>query len=205
MKALQVAQYLENYKEYLFPNDLYTEEDIQNAMLSAPHACEMRLNTIKFKKPSTLQIIAVFPGSIGVDRFMLGDIGKGILKYFTVGGFGIWWIADICSAKKRCRNRNCKLLMELIEKFPQETQPISENDFSSLDDDFSEMDSNFNTITTNDSTTFESTPANANSTTLNNGNTVDKQKVITTLKAAGAIGKALKDGFKDIQNSMDVK
>lgn len=114
MEQLKVAKFLEQNKDFLFPNKEYTEERIEQILLDAPDDFELYMNSIPFRKPSMVQIIAVFPGSLGVDRFYLGEIGKGVLKYFTFGGFGIWWIKDIISAKDRCRAYNCKKLMDAI-------------------------------------------------------------------------------------------
>lgn len=114
MDQLIVVEFLEQNKDYLFPNKEYTDMDVENALMAAPDGFEMSMRSIPFRKPSTVQIISVFPGSLGVDRFYLGEIGKGILKYFTFGGFGIWWIADIISAKDRCRAYNCKKLMDAV-------------------------------------------------------------------------------------------
>ena len=40
-------------------------------------------------------LLSVLVGSFGVDRMYLGQIGLGIIKLVTCGGFGIWWIIDI--------------------------------------------------------------------------------------------------------------
>ena len=40
-------------------------------------------------------ILSIVFGSLGVDRFVMGKIGTGILKLITFGGFGIWWLVDI--------------------------------------------------------------------------------------------------------------
>lgn len=40
-------------------------------------------------------VLSIVVGSLGVDRFYLGQIGLGILKLITGGGFGVWWIIDV--------------------------------------------------------------------------------------------------------------
>jgi TM2 domain-containing membrane protein YozV len=40
-------------------------------------------------------IMSIIFGTLGVDRFMMGKIGTGILKLVTGGGFGIWWLIDV--------------------------------------------------------------------------------------------------------------
>jgi len=114
MEQLKVLNFLEDKKDFLFPNKQYTDEMLEEFLLAAPDEFEGTMRSIPFRKPSTVQLISIFPGSLGVDRFYLGDIKKGILKYFTFGGFGIWWIKDILSAKSRCREYNCKKLMDAI-------------------------------------------------------------------------------------------
>jgi TM2 domain-containing membrane protein YozV len=40
-------------------------------------------------------IMSVLFGGLGVDRFIMGHVGLGILKLITFGGFGIWWLVDL--------------------------------------------------------------------------------------------------------------
>ncbi len=40
-------------------------------------------------------IMSVVFGSVGVDRFLMGKVGTGIIKLVTLGGFGIWWLIDV--------------------------------------------------------------------------------------------------------------
>jgi len=40
-------------------------------------------------------VMSIVFGQLGVDRFIMGKVGTGILKLITFGGFGIWWLVDV--------------------------------------------------------------------------------------------------------------
>lgn len=70
--------------------------------------------SMPFKEPSNVLILSVLVGALGVDRFVLGDVGLGILKLLTLGGLNIWWIIDMVNAQERAKEYNFKLLMQSV-------------------------------------------------------------------------------------------
>jgi len=51
-------------------------------------------------------VMSIFFGCLGVDRFMMGHIGLGLLKLCTFGGFGAWWLVDVILIATRHQYKN---------------------------------------------------------------------------------------------------
>lgn len=43
---------------------------------------------------ATAVLLSYYLGWLGIDRFYLGYTGLGVLKLFTGGGCGVWWLVD---------------------------------------------------------------------------------------------------------------
>jgi TM2 domain-containing membrane protein YozV len=44
----------------------------------------------------TYVLLSITLGWLGIDRFYKGEILWGVLKLISAGGFGIWYLVDIC-------------------------------------------------------------------------------------------------------------
>jgi TM2 domain-containing membrane protein YozV len=52
------------------------------------------LATGDYLDPTVNVIVSVLVGSLGIDRFLIGQTGWGILKLLTGGALGVWTIVD---------------------------------------------------------------------------------------------------------------
>ncbi len=43
----------------------------------------------------TALVLSIFLGWLGVDRFYVNHVGLGLIKLFSLGAFGVWWLVDI--------------------------------------------------------------------------------------------------------------
>ena len=72
------------------------------------------LQTLQFKDPTTSLIVSLLGGTLGIDRFMIGDTGLGVGKLLTCGGFGIWAIIDWFMIMGATREKNMALLQQVL-------------------------------------------------------------------------------------------
>ena len=70
------------------------------------------LQSLDYKNPTTMFIVSFFLGGLGVDRFMLGQTGLGILKLITFGGFFIWALIDLFTIMGRVKKMNYNLFVQ---------------------------------------------------------------------------------------------
>ncbi len=71
------------------------------------------VQSIPYRDPTTVLILSIVVGYLGVDRFMVGDIGLGVLKLLTCGGGGIWTIVDWFVIMNRTKEYNYQKFMEV--------------------------------------------------------------------------------------------
>ena len=64
----------------------------------------------QMKDPLLSILLSIFIGSLGIDRFYIGDVGLGIGKLLTAGGCGIWWLIDIFLIVDATKQKNLELL-----------------------------------------------------------------------------------------------
>ena len=74
----------------------------------------MLVTSVELKDPTTMLILSLLLGGWGVDRFMLGDTGMGVLKLLTGGCCGILTIIDWFSVQNKTKELNFNKLMTIL-------------------------------------------------------------------------------------------
>ncbi|MCH5150635.1 MAG: NINE protein [Spirochaetales bacterium] len=125
--------------KYYFPNDsigaiLKAFNKLSEANLIA------LISSCKFKNPNTMLVVSIVLGWLGIDRFMIGSIGMGILKLlcsiivifatdeniseniFMLAYIAfiiriILWIIDIFVIKKATREKNLEILARNFKRY----------------------------------------------------------------------------------------
>ncbi len=98
------GKYFEGYQLQAIKDKLTSLDDSKFVMLQAAN----------LKDPTTALIISIVGGSLGIDRFFIGDTGLGIAKLLTCGGIGIWAIVDWFLIMGRTREVNMERLQRVL-------------------------------------------------------------------------------------------
>ena len=72
------------------------------------------VSTVELKDPTTILLVSIFLGGLGIDRFMLGDTGMGILKLLTGGCCGLLTIIDWFTVSKKTKDLNFNNIMTIL-------------------------------------------------------------------------------------------
>ncbi len=87
---------------------------IRERLLSLDDSKWAVVSMIQFKDPTVIQIVSILAGSLGIDRFMIGDIGLGIGKLLSCGGLGVWAIIDWFMIQRVTREKNLERLQQIL-------------------------------------------------------------------------------------------
>lgn len=104
MFIMSNAKYFESHHLNAIRERLLTVDDSKWPMIS----------TVQLKDPTTSLIISILAGSLGIDRFIIGDIGLGVGKLLTCGGLGIWAIVDWFLIQSATREKNMQVLQQFL-------------------------------------------------------------------------------------------
>ena len=97
----------------------YIENVVNNVLLDEPYLDKIGpmaedLYRMDYLSPNKAFIISLFLGALGIDRFYIGDTGLGIVKLFTLGGFGAWAFIDLFRIKNLTRKKNLNKICFLL-------------------------------------------------------------------------------------------
>jgi TM2 domain-containing membrane protein YozV len=104
MFIMSNSKFFESHQLHFIRERLITIDDSHWPMLS----------TMQLKDPTTSLIVSILAGSLGIDRFIIGDTGLGIGKLLTCGGLGIWAIVDWFMIQKATREKNMQKIQHLM-------------------------------------------------------------------------------------------
>ncbi|WP_177765233.1 TM2 domain-containing protein [Flavobacterium sp. I3-2] len=108
MDAQKVDMFMMTNAKYFESHQIY---NIRNLLLELDDSKWAYISSIQFKDPTTILIVSLLAGLFGIDRFMIGDVGIGIGKLLTCGGFYIWAIVDLFLIMGATREKNFETLM----------------------------------------------------------------------------------------------
>ena len=110
MDSSKVDAYIISKSKYFEPHQIPA---IKQKLIDLPEEEFIYVQSLNIKDPTIMLVISLVGGSLGVDRFIMGDVGLGILKLITCGGAGIWTIVDWFLVMGKTREMNFQKLIQI--------------------------------------------------------------------------------------------
>lgn len=111
MDQQKVDMFLMSYAKYF---NAYSLAPIRDQLLKLDDSRMLMLQSANIKDPTMTLVISIVGGSLGIDRFYLGDTGLGVAKLLTCGGLGIWTIVDWFLIMGRAREVNLERIQRVL-------------------------------------------------------------------------------------------
>lgn len=91
--------------------------DVRDRLAALRHDQFSVVTAVDYKDPTVMLIISIFVGALGVDRFLLGQVGIGVGKLLTTCFCGIgviWWLIDLFKISDDVKTFNYQKLLQMI-------------------------------------------------------------------------------------------
>lgn len=111
MEEQKVNMYMASLMGYFKERDAIL---IREKLLEVDDSKYGMLSVVDLKNPTTVFVGSLLAGCFGVDRFMIGDVGLGVLKLLTFGLCGVLTIIDWCSIIGSAKKKNFKKIMKML-------------------------------------------------------------------------------------------
>ena len=108
----------ETVNNYIIANQKFFPEEkialLKEKLETAEDDKLTTISSVKMYDPTTILLVSIFLGSLGIDRFMLGETGMGVLKLLTLGCCGILTIVDWFTVSKKAKEKNFANVIAII-------------------------------------------------------------------------------------------
>lgn len=103
---------------YLSANARYFDESVLPALKEKieklPDDKFLLLQSVQLQDPTMLLVVSLLAGTLGIDRFLVGDTGLGVLKLLTGGCCGIFTFIDWFLIMRRTKEQNLNKIMMVL-------------------------------------------------------------------------------------------
>lgn len=111
MDAQKVDMYLMSNSKFFNSSQLH---GIRERLLAVDDSKWLYVSSVQLKDPTTMLIVSILVGSLGIDRFLIGDTGLGVGKLLTCGGLGIWTIIDWFMIQDAAKDKNFEKVQQFL-------------------------------------------------------------------------------------------